>query len=109
MHMFSAGVGIGAGVKDFRGIFIFSTQEAVQDLAKTPEDPDTQAAFRQRLKKLLTENKALTNDLGRLVKEAKAAGITIMALGERSVAAQEITGRTIITGDQNVVKSRPER
>jgi lipid-binding SYLF domain-containing protein len=28
MRMFSAGVGIGLGVKDFRGIFIFSTQEA---------------------------------------------------------------------------------
>ena len=28
MKMFSAGVGIGMGVKDFRGIFIFSTQEA---------------------------------------------------------------------------------
>lgn len=28
MKMFSAGVGIGAGVKDFRGIFVFSTQTA---------------------------------------------------------------------------------
>ena len=28
MRMFTAGVGIGLGVKDFRGIFIFSTQEA---------------------------------------------------------------------------------
>jgi lipid-binding SYLF domain-containing protein len=28
MRMFTAGVGIGLGVKDFRGIFIFSTQDA---------------------------------------------------------------------------------
>ncbi len=28
MKMFSAGVGIGAGVKDFRRVFIFSTKEA---------------------------------------------------------------------------------
>ena len=28
MKMFSAGAGIGIGVKDFRGIFIFTTQEA---------------------------------------------------------------------------------
>ena len=28
MNMFSAGVGIGAGVKDFRGVFVFSTQKA---------------------------------------------------------------------------------
>ena len=29
MRMFTAGVGIGLGVKDFRGIFIFSTQDAL--------------------------------------------------------------------------------
>ena len=28
MKMFSAGVGIGAGIKDFRRVFIFSTKEA---------------------------------------------------------------------------------
>ena len=28
MKMFSAGVGIGAGIKDFRGIFVFTTQKA---------------------------------------------------------------------------------
>lgn len=85
-----------------------AAKEAVQDLAKTPEDPDTQAAFRQQLKKLLTEDEVLAGDLGRLVEEAKASGVTIMALGERSVAAQEITGSTIITGEQNVEKSLPE-
>ncbi|MBW2646218.1 MAG: hypothetical protein JRE23_08585, partial [Deltaproteobacteria bacterium] len=31
MKMFSAGVGIGLGVKDFRGIFVFSTQEALDN------------------------------------------------------------------------------
>ena len=31
MKMFSAGVGIGLGIKDFRGIFVFTTQEAIDN------------------------------------------------------------------------------
>jgi len=31
MKMFSAGVGIGAGIKDFRGVFGFTTQNAVNE------------------------------------------------------------------------------
>jgi len=31
MKMYSAGVGVGYGVKDFRAVFIFSTQEALND------------------------------------------------------------------------------
>ena len=34
MRMFSAGVGIGAGVKDFRGIFIFSDKEAFENFVE---------------------------------------------------------------------------
>jgi lipid-binding SYLF domain-containing protein len=34
MRMFSAGVGIGAGVKAFRGIFIFSTKEAFESFVE---------------------------------------------------------------------------
>ena len=31
MKMFSAGVGVGLGVKDFRGIFVFSTKQSFED------------------------------------------------------------------------------
>lgn len=31
MKMFSAGVGVGYGVKDFRAVFVFGTQEALND------------------------------------------------------------------------------
>lgn len=34
MKMFSAGVGIGLGIKDFRGIFVFSTKEAFDDFVE---------------------------------------------------------------------------
>jgi len=58
MKMFSAGGGVGMGIKDFRGIFIFTTQEAfdvfvsegwqggaqVDAAAKSDEDGDALAA-----------------------------------------------------------------
>ena len=43
MKMFSAGVGIGLGVKDFRGIFVFSTQEAFDNFVTTGWQAGAQA------------------------------------------------------------------
>ncbi len=43
MKMFSAGVGIGAGVKDFRGVFIFSTQKAFNDFVNKGWQASSQA------------------------------------------------------------------
>lgn len=43
MKMFSAGVGIGAGVKDFRGVFIFSTQKAFNDFVNIGWQASSQA------------------------------------------------------------------
>ncbi|WP_161626803.1 YSC84-related protein [Desulfospira joergensenii] len=34
MKMYSAGVGLGLGVKDFRGIFIFTTHEALNEFVE---------------------------------------------------------------------------
>ena len=43
MKMISAGVGIGAGVKDFRVIFVFETQEALQRFITSGWDASGQA------------------------------------------------------------------
>lgn len=43
MKMFSAGVGIGLGIKDFRGIFVFSTQEAFNNFVNTGWQAGAQA------------------------------------------------------------------
>lgn len=40
-----------------------AAQEAVQDVANAPEDEDAQAALRQQLKKLLSEDAALATEL----------------------------------------------
>ena len=80
--------------------------EAAQDASQAPEDPDAQAAFRQQLKKLLTEDQSLAEEVSRWLEQGKAAGITVTASGDRSVAiGGDAKGNTIVTGDQNKVKS----
>lgn len=87
-----------------------SAQEAVEDVAKTPADEDAQAALRVQLKKLLSEDTGLAKELEQLIGEWKMSGSTAMAAGARSVAVGgEVKGSTIITGDQNVVRSKTKK
>ena len=80
--------------------------EAAQDVAHAPEDEDLQAALRVQLKKLLTEDQSLAEEVSRWLDQGKAAGIIVTASGERSVAiGGDIKGSTIVTGDRNKVKS----
>jgi hypothetical protein len=79
--------------------------EIAQDAAQTPDDQDAQAAFRQLLKKLLTEDQSLAEDVSRWLERGKAAGMDVTASGERSVAiGGDVKGSTIVTGDRNEVK-----
>lgn len=75
--------------------------EAAQDVAHAPEDEDLQAALRVQLKKLLTEDQSLAEEVSRWLEQGKAAGITVTAAGERSVAIGGDVKGAIITGDQN--------
>jgi hypothetical protein len=80
--------------------------EAAQDAAQEPEDQDAQAAFRKQLKKLLSEDQSLAEEVSRWLEQGKAAGINVFATGERSVAiGGDVKGSTIITGDHNKVRS----
>lgn len=84
-----------------------AAQEAVEDVARAPTDEDAQAALRLQLKKLLSVDKALAAEVGQLWQEAEAAGVTVIASGERAVAVGgDVTASTIITGDGNVVGDR---
>ena len=87
-----------------------SAQEAVDDVAKTPADEDAQAALRVQLKKLLSEDAGLAKELEQLIGEWKKSGNISMAAGERSVAVGgEVKSSTIITGDQNLVRSTTKK
>jgi PIN domain nuclease of toxin-antitoxin system len=79
-----------------------ATQEAVEDVAKSPNDEDAQAALRQQLKKLLNEDSALASEIGRFFKEAEQTGIvaSVVASGERAAAlGNNAQGNITITGD----------
>ncbi|HEX5604056.1 MAG TPA: hypothetical protein VFX63_15955 [Pyrinomonadaceae bacterium] len=79
--------------------------EAAQEIAQSPEDQDAQAALRRHLRKLLTEDQSLAEEVSRWLEQGKAAGITVTASGERSVAiGGDVKGSTIVTGDGNTVK-----
>jgi hypothetical protein len=79
---------------------------AAQEVAEAPKDADLQAVLRVQLKKLLTEDQSLAEEVSRWLDQGKAAGITMAASGDRSVAIEgDIKGSTIITGDRNKVKS----
>jgi hypothetical protein len=81
--------------------------EAAQDVTKTPKDEDAQAALRNQLKKLLSEDESLAREIGEWWEKAKAAGVTVPASGERSVAiGGDVKGSTIVTGDWNTVKPK---
>jgi len=81
-----------------------AAQEAVADAAAAPQDEDAQATLRLQLKKLLAEDEELAREIGQQWTAAQAAGVTISASGDRAVAAQNITGSTIVTGDRNTVQ-----
>jgi len=77
--------------------------EAAQDVAHAPEDEDLQVALRVQLKKLLTEDQSLAKEVSRWLEQGKAAGNTVTASGERSVAiGGDVKGSTFVTGDQQV-------
>jgi hypothetical protein len=83
-----------------------AAQEAVEEVAKNPEDEDALGALRIQLRKLLEEDEGLAADLTKIWQEARAANV-VTASGERSVAVGgDVSGSTIITGDQ-VQTDRP--
>ena len=80
--------------------------EAAQDVAHAPEDEELRVALRVQLRKLLTEDQSLAEEVSHLLEQGKAAGNVVTASGERSVAiGGHVKGSTIVTGDRNKVKS----
>ena len=79
-----------------------AAREAAEDVAKNRDDADARVALRVQLKKLLAGDGGLADEISRLLEEGRQAGAVVVASGERSVAVGgNISGATIITGDQN--------
>ena len=76
--------------------------EAAHDAVQMPDNTDAQAALRLQLYKLLAEDQSLAEEVSRWLEQGKAAGITVTASGDRSVAiGGNVVGGTINTGDKN--------
>lgn len=79
-----------------------AAQEAIQEMAKAPEDQAAQGALNLQVRKILSEDSALAEEVARWLEEAKRAGVITIAAGDRSVAlGGPVMGSTIITGDGN--------
>lgn len=77
--------------------------EAAQDIAQSPDDQDAQAAFRRQLKKLLTEDQSLAEEVSRWLQQSEAAGNTVTVSGERNIAiGGDAKGNTFVTGNEQV-------
>jgi hypothetical protein len=100
-----------------------AAKEALEDVLKSPEDADTQATFRQQLKKIMAEDQSFAMDLGKLLESAGdtykasltgngaiAQGAGAKAVGQRGVMiGGDVSGSDIFTGDENSVDSNTKK
>ena len=73
--------------------------EPVQNVITDPQDSDALAALRLAVRKALAADQVLAADVRTLLSEA---GVTVAAFGERSIAAQGISG-IAATGDNVII------
>ena len=94
-----------------------AAKETLEDLLRSPGDADTQAAFRQQLKKLMAEDQSFATELNKLLESAGdtynasltgngaiAQGAGAKAVGKGGVMIDgSVSSSNIITGDHNSV------
>ncbi|HKP54950.1 MAG TPA: hypothetical protein VJ183_20130 [Chloroflexia bacterium] len=79
-----------------------AAKEALQDSADMPGDTDAEAALRLQIKKLLSNNPTLADEINELWAKTRDVGSSVIASGERSVAiGGTASNSSIITGDHN--------
>jgi hypothetical protein len=74
---------------------------AVGRATERPDDKRVIGALELELEDLLKKYPELASELARELEDAKAAGVTVTASGERNIAVGgSVTGSTLTTGDQ---------
>lgn len=82
-----------------------NVEQVAQTAAALPDNAALLEALRTEIVRALQEDAVLRAEVARLWEQAKAAGVNVIASGERSVAiGGNVSGSVIITGDQNVVQ-----
>ena len=81
-----------------------NVEQVAQTAAALPDNQALRDALREEIARALQEDGALRQEVARLWGEAEAAGVTVTASGDRSVAiGGSVSGSTIVTGDRNKV------
>ncbi len=82
-------------------------QTAVEEATEEPENEDASATLRQQIRRAVRNDPDLGRELAALLPaDGRGAGVTVIAAGDRSVAAGGNIG-TVITGDG--VRRPPKR
>jgi len=82
-----------------------NVEQVAQTVAALPDNQALREALREEIARALQEDSALREEIARLWGEAEAAGVTVTAIGDRSVAiGGNVSGSVIITGDRNRVE-----
>jgi len=82
-----------------------NVEQVAQTAAALPDNQALREALREEIARALQEDNALQREVARLWGEAGAAGVTVAAIGDRSVApGGDVIGSVIVTGDQNIVQ-----
>ena len=81
-----------------------NVEQVAQTAAALPDNQALREALREEIARALQEDGALWEEIARLWGEAEAAGVTVTASGDRSVAVGgDVSGSVIITGDHDKV------
>jgi len=81
-----------------------AVEQVAQTAAALPDNQALREALREEIARALQEDGALREEIARLWGEAEAAGVTVTAIGDRSVAiGGSVSGSVIITGDHDKV------
>jgi hypothetical protein len=82
-----------------------NVEQVAQTAAALPDNQALRDALREEIAHALQEDGDLREEIARLWGEAEAAGVTVTASGDRSVAVGgDVSGSVIITGDRNRVE-----
>ena len=99
-----------------------AANEALEDVLKSPDDLDTQATFRQQLKKVMAEDNSFAIDLSKILEAAGdtykatltgsgaiAQGSGAKAVGQGGVMiGGDVTGNFVM-GDENTVNNEKKK
>jgi len=81
-----------------------NVEQVAQTAAALPDNQALRDALREEIARALQGDGALRQEVARLWGEAEAAGVTVTASGDSSVAiGGSVSGSTIVTGDRNKV------